>query len=127
MTERASEVRTTPPEDLDAMFHALADPTRRAIVERVNQGPMSVSDLARPFALTLAAVLHHIKILESSGLIRTSKTGRTRQCEVNYSAIRTVEEWFRAQHRVWEGRLDRLGDIVGELDQDTYDQAEEKP
>ena len=94
---------------LDLMFQALADPTRRAMVERMTQGPASVSDLARPFAMSLAAVMQHLKVLEESGLVRTQKAGRVRTCRIDPSALRTAEDWIAERRTTWETRLDRLG------------------
>jgi DNA-binding transcriptional ArsR family regulator len=98
--------------DLDLMFQALADPTRRAMVERMTRGPASVSDLARPFAMTLAAVMQHLKVLEESGLVRTQKEGRVRTCRIDPSALRTAEGWIAERRTTWEKRLDRLGPLL---------------
>jgi DNA-binding transcriptional ArsR family regulator len=96
-------------ERLDAMFHALSDPTRRALVDRMIAGPASVSDLALPFAMSLAAVLQHLRVLELSGLVRTSKEGRVRVCRIEPTALRTVEDWIAQRRSTWDTRLDRLG------------------
>ncbi|TFD76182.1 ArsR family transcriptional regulator [Cryobacterium sp. Sr8] len=96
------------------MFQALADPTRRAMVDRMTRGPASVSDLARPFAMTLAAVMQHLKVLEQSGLVRTQKEGRVRTCRIDPVALRTAEDWIAKRRTTWESRLDRLGALLDE-------------
>jgi len=98
----------------DRVFHALADPTRRAIVERLTRGPASVSDLARPLPVSLAAVIQHLQVLEASGLVRSEKVGRVRTCRVEAAGLRMVEDWIRRQRAAWEGYLDRLGDYLAE-------------
>lgn len=98
--------------DLDEVFHALADPTRRAIVERLSRGPASVSDLARPFDMSLAAVVQHVQVLEASGLVRTEKVGRVRTCRIEPRALRGAEQWISKRRTTWERRLDRLGDVL---------------
>lgn len=99
---------------LDAVLHALAEPNRRAMVERLSRGPLAVSDLAAPFALTLAAVVQHVQVLERSGLIRTQKVGRVRTCQLVPTALDVVDKWV-AQRRVqWSRKLDRLGAILDE-------------
>lgn len=99
---------------LDLVFQALADPTRRAMVERMTKGPASVSDLARPFAMTLAAVMQHLKVLEESGLVRTQKEGRVRTCTIEPDALRTAEDWIADRRTSWETNLDRLGALLDE-------------
>jgi len=99
--------------DLDRVFHALADPGRRVMVERLSAGPASVSELARPLAMSLAAVLQHVQVLEASGLVRTRKTGRTRTCSIDPVALRSAESWIAERRTLWERRLDRLGDYLG--------------
>ena len=100
---------------LDQVFHALADPSRRAMVERLSRGPASVSELAKPFAMSLAAVVQHVQVLESSGLVRTEKVGRVRTCSIEPAALRTAEHWISERRTVWERRLDRLGAYLAEL------------
>ena len=100
--------------DLNLMFQALADPTRRAMVDRMTRGPASVSDLARPFAMTLAAVMQHLRVLEESGLVRTQKEGRVRTCRIDPAALRTAEDWIAERRTTWESRLDRLGALLDE-------------
>lgn len=99
-------------EVLDQVFHAIADPTRRAMVERLTRGPASVSELARPLPMSLAAVLQHLQVLEASGLVRSEKVGRVRTCRLETAGLRTAEDWLRGQRTSWEGRLDRLGDFL---------------
>ena len=90
---------------LDLTFQALADPTRRAIVERLGRGPASVSDLAQPFAMSLPGVVQHLKILEASGLVRSEKQGRVRTCRVDAEALSLAEQWIPERRRLWQGRL----------------------
>jgi DNA-binding transcriptional ArsR family regulator len=97
------------PVPLDALFHALADPTRRALVDRLTRGPASVSALAQPLAMSLPAVLQHLQVLEASGLVCTEKVGRVRTCRLEPAALRTAEQWITARRTQWERRLDRLG------------------
>jgi DNA-binding transcriptional ArsR family regulator len=99
---------------LDRVFHALADPTRRLMVERLCRGPASVSELARPFAMSLAAVVQHLQVLEASGLVRSEKVGRVRTCHVESVGLRTAEQWIIERRTSWERRLDRLGDYLAE-------------
>jgi DNA-binding transcriptional ArsR family regulator len=100
---------------LDRVFHALSDPTRRAVLDRLTQGPASVSELAAPFETTLAAIVQHVQVLEASGLISTEKVGRTRTCSVSGEAIAGVEQWLSARRAVWEARLDRMEAYVLKL------------
>ncbi len=101
---------------LDDLFQALADPARRAIMERLSLGPASVSELARPLPMSLPSVMQHIGILEMAGLLRSRKNGRTRICAFEPQALQTAEQWMRARQREWEQRLDRLGDYLNTLD-----------
>lgn len=100
--------------DLDRVFQALADPGRRVMVERLSRGPASVSELGRPLAMSLAAVVQHVQVLEASGLIRSQKVGRTRTCSINSPALRSAEMWISDRRTSWEHRLDRLGDYLAE-------------
>ncbi len=103
---------------LDLVFQALADPTRRAMVERLTLGPASVSALAGPLAMSLPAVMQHLQVLEASGLVRSQKTGRVRTCRVEPAALRTAEQWISERRAGWERRLDRLGEyLAGHPDQ----------
>lgn len=99
---------------IDQVFHALAEPTRRAMVERLSHGPMSVSDLAKPFGITLAAVMQHLSVLEQSGLIQTQKIGRVRTCRIEPAGFGLVEQWLTQRRSLWERRLDRLGALLEE-------------
>ncbi len=99
---------------LDLMFQALSDPSRRVIVERLSRGPASVSELARPLAMSLPAVVQHLQVLEASGLIRSEKHGRVRTCRIEPTALRMAEQWITERREEWERRLDRLGDYLAE-------------
>ena len=98
--------------DIDAIFHALGDPTRRAIMERLGRGPVSVSQLAEPLKITLAAVVQHLQILEESGLVATEKVGRVRTCRIEPSGLTAAGQWISDRRTIWERRLDRLGDLL---------------
>lgn len=99
---------------LDLLFQALGDPTRRAIVQRLTRGPASVSDLARPLSMSLPAVVQHLQVLETSGLVRSEKVGRVRTCHIEPAALRKAEQWISARRATWERRLDRLGEYLAE-------------
>ena len=99
---------------LDRLFQALADPTRRAMVDRLSRGPASVGELARPLAMSLPAVIQHLQVLEASGLVRSEKIGRVRTCRVEPAALRTAEQWIAERRASWERRLDRLGEYLAE-------------
>lgn len=101
-------------QSLDQVFHALADPTRRAIVERLIRGQAPVSELARPLAMSLAAVVQHVQVLEQSGIIVTRKSGRVRTCRIEPEALRVAETWIAQRRSIWEQRLDRLGELLAE-------------
>jgi DNA-binding transcriptional ArsR family regulator len=100
------------PPSLDLVFHALADPGRRLMVERLSRGPASVSELAKPLTMSLPAVVQHLQVLEGSGLVISEKVGRVRTCRLNPLALRTAEEWIVERRAGWERRLDRLGDFL---------------
>ncbi len=100
---------------LDLAFQALADPTRRAMVERLTRSPASVSDLARPLAMSLPAVMQHLAVLEGSGLVVSEKIGRVRMCRIEPRALSLAEQWINARRTEWERRLDRLGDYLENL------------
>jgi DNA-binding transcriptional ArsR family regulator len=102
------------PEPVDRVFHALADPSRRLIVERLSEGPASVSELAEPLPMSLPAVLQHLQVLEGSGLVRSEKLGRVRTCRIEPAALRPLERWIGERRASWERRLDRLGDYLSE-------------
>jgi DNA-binding transcriptional ArsR family regulator len=103
-------------DSLDRMFHALADPTRRRVLEQLTRGTASVSELARPLKMSLPSVLQHLQILEESGLIRSEKVGRVRTCRIDPKALARAEHWLSRQRAVWERRLDRLGAYLAEQD-----------
>ncbi len=100
--------------EIDLLFQALADPSRRAMVNRLTYGPASVSELARPLAMSLPAVVQHLRLLETSGLVRTEKLGRVRTCSIEPAALRTAEGWIAGRRTAWEQRLDRLGEFLAE-------------
>jgi DNA-binding transcriptional ArsR family regulator len=102
------------PATIDALFAALADPTRRVMVERLSRGPASVSELAKPLAMSLPAVIQHLQVLETSGLVTSQKIGRIRTCRIEPKALRTAEDWISALRATWERRLDRLGDFLAD-------------
>lgn len=99
---------------VDRVFHALGDPTRRAILERVSQGPVSVSSLAKPLRITVAATVQHVQVLEKSGLVHTTKIGRVRTCRMEPKGLSVVEQWINERRSLWERRFDRLGDLLAE-------------
>jgi DNA-binding transcriptional ArsR family regulator len=101
---------------LDLTFQALADPTRRVMVERLATGPASVSELARPLDMTLSAVVQHLAVLEASGLVRSEKVGRIRTCRIEHKVLRAAERWIVERRASWERRLDRLGDYLAETE-----------
>jgi DNA-binding transcriptional ArsR family regulator len=104
------------PAPLDLMFHALADPARRTMVERLSRGPASVSQLAQPLAMTLTAVVQHLRVLEECGLVRSQKVGRVRTCRIEQKALSMAEKWIAERRNAWERNLDRLGDYLAEED-----------
>jgi DNA-binding transcriptional ArsR family regulator len=104
--------------NIDRVFHALGDPTRRAIVERLSEGPLSVSRLAKPLEITVAAVVQHLQVLEKSGLVHTEKVGRVRTCRMESSGLSVAEQWIDERRSLWEKRLDRLGQFLAESDED---------
>jgi DNA-binding transcriptional ArsR family regulator len=109
LTQRAS---------INRVFHALGDPTRRAIVEKLSEGPISVTKLAVPLDITLAAVIQHLQILEKSGLVHTEKVGRVRTCRIETKGLTVAEKWIEDRRLLWEKRLDRLGDLLAEPEEE---------
>jgi DNA-binding transcriptional ArsR family regulator len=97
---------------LDRVFQALADPSRRAMVERLSRGPASVSELAQPLAMSLPAVMQHLQVLETSGLVRSEKVGRVRTCRIEPVPLQSAEQWISDRKSGWERRLDRLGNYL---------------
>lgn len=106
------------PAPLDLAFQALADPTRRVMVERLSQGPASVSELARPLDMTLSAVVQHLAVLEASGLVRSQKVGRVRTCRIEPQMFTAAERWLGERRASWERRFDRLGAFLAEAEAD---------
>jgi DNA-binding transcriptional ArsR family regulator len=104
--------------DIDRVFHALGDPTRRAILDRLSERPLSVSGLAGPLSISLTAVAQHLQVLEATGFVRTRKIGRVRSCEVEPAGFLAVERWIADHRATWARRLDRLGELLDEPDQD---------
>jgi len=100
---------------LDRLFQALADPTRRAVVERLGRGPVATSDLARPFAMALPSFLQHLEVLERAGLVSSTKKGRVRTYRLTPQPLEVAENWMTTQRRLWEGRLDRFDEYVRTL------------
>ncbi len=99
---------------VDDVFRALGDSTRRDLVERLSGGPATVSQLAQPLAMSLSAVLQHLAVLESCGLVRSEKVGRSRTCRLEPLGLHLAEDWFAGQRAAWERRLDRLGDVLAD-------------
>jgi DNA-binding transcriptional ArsR family regulator len=100
--------------DVGRVFHALCDPTRRQMVERLCNGPLSVSRLAEPLAITLTAVVQHLQVLEECGLVHTEKLGRVRTCRIEAAGFAALEKWIKDRRSLWERRLDRLGELLEE-------------
>lgn len=111
---------------LDRLFHALADPTRRRIVERLSRGPASVSELSRPLSMSLPAVVQHLQVLEGSGLVRSEKVGRVRTCRIEPVALEAAERWISERKATWERRLDRLGELLAEAPEEPVDDPAER-
>ncbi|HWG17097.1 MAG TPA: metalloregulator ArsR/SmtB family transcription factor [Acidobacteriaceae bacterium] len=105
---------TPPMPNIDRVFHALGDATRRALMERLSDGPMSVSKLAEPFAMSLAAVVQHLQVLEEAGLVQTQKAGRVRTCRIEPAGVDAATGWLKARRSRWEQRLDFLGQLLEE-------------
>jgi DNA-binding transcriptional ArsR family regulator len=103
--------------DIDRLFHALGDPTRRAILDRLTESPMSVSRLAEPLEITVTAVAQHLQILEEVGLVHTEKLGRVRTCRIEAAGFRALEQWIQDHRTAWERKLDRLGQFLKEEDE----------
>jgi DNA-binding transcriptional ArsR family regulator len=97
---------------IEVVFHALSDANRRAMIDRLLDGPASVTELARPLAISLPAVVQHLHVLEASGVVRSEKVGRVRTCEIEPLALSTAERWISERRAMWEARLDRLGEFL---------------
>lgn len=102
--------------NIDRLFHALGDPTRRAMLDRLTQGPMSVSALADPLGITLTAVAQHLQILEECALVHTEKLGRVRTCRIEPTGFDALEQWVKDHRNLWERRLGRLGTLLEEAE-----------
>lgn len=105
-------------DQLSGIFQALADPTRRAVLGRLSEGPASVSDLAKPFEMALPSFMKHVRFLEGSGLIRTRKEGRVRTCEIDRRQFAVAETWLSEQRALWDGRADRLEQFVTRIQEE---------
>jgi DNA-binding transcriptional ArsR family regulator len=110
---------------LDVVFQALADPSRRNMVERLSRGPASVSDLAQPLEMSLPAVMQHLQVLETSGLVRSEKTGRVRMCRIDPKALEIAEGWFAKRRAAWERRFDRLEAFL--VEENAQDAKQSRP
>jgi DNA-binding transcriptional ArsR family regulator len=102
--------------DVNRVFHALGDATRRQMIERLGAEPVSVSELAKPLGISLAAVVQHLQVLEECALVRTEKVGRTRMCRVEPAGLAVVEKWIRDRRSSWERKFDRLGELLAAQD-----------
>jgi len=109
---------------IDRIFRALGDPTRRAMIEKLGAAPISVSRLAEPFGITLAAVVQHIQILEECGLVQTEKHGRVRTCRIQPAGLQVAAQWIAERKSPWELRLDKLGELLAEPEQNPAEDAE---
>lgn len=107
----------SPKVDIDRVFHALGNPTRRAIVDMLSERPLSVSRLAAPLDITLTAVVQHLQVLEESGLVHTEKLGRVRTCRIETAGFTALQQWIGEHRSLWERRLDRLGELLAETDE----------
>ena len=105
-------------QQVDRVFQALGDPARRAIIDRLSRGPASVSELAAPFAMSLAAVAQHVQVLELSGIITSAKLGRVRTCQLAPDGLAAAERWIQERRALWERRLDRLNALLDEDDEE---------
>jgi len=111
------------PVPVDRVLQALADPTRRRMVEVLSRGPVSVSELARPFDMTLSAIVQHLAVLEASGEVRSEKVGRVRTCRIEAAALDTAEQWVRQRRAEWERRFDRLDEFLARTANDPTKQT----
>lgn len=100
---------------LDAIFHALSDPTRRAVVHRLGAGPATVSELSEPFDMALPSFMKHMRVLEESGLVSSSKSGRVRTCTLKRDKFTAAERWFEQQRALWSSRYDNLDHLLEQL------------
>jgi DNA-binding transcriptional ArsR family regulator len=112
--------QSTPGEPpIDVVFHALSDANRRAMIDRLLDGPASVSELAQPLSISLPAVVQHLHVLEAGGVVRSHKVGRVRTCEIEPLALSTAERWISERRATWEARLDRLGEFLARATDDS--------
>ena len=111
LSQMLNQTLAPPP---DRAFHALGDPTRMAMVERLSRGPASVSELARPLHMSLSAVVQHLAVLEGSGIVSSRKAGRVRTCRIEPAGLRAVEDWVAQRRAMWEASFDRLADYLAE-------------
>jgi DNA-binding transcriptional ArsR family regulator len=100
--------------DVNRVFHALSDATRRQMIERLSEGPVSVSELAKPLGVSLAAVVQHLQVLEECSLVRSQKVGRTRLCRMEPAGLRAVESWITERRTSWERKFDHLGHLLAD-------------
>jgi DNA-binding transcriptional ArsR family regulator len=115
-------------ERLDLVFHALADRGRRSMLERLSHGSASVSELAGPLPMSLAAVVQHVQVLEAAGVVRTEKVGRVRRCELDVAAFAEVDRWIAGRRAMWSRAFDRLGEVLAEaVPTSTPPPQEERP
>lgn len=114
MLQYLSEPLTAGTPPIDVVFHALSDANRRAMIDRLLDGPASVSELGRPLGISLPAVVQHLHVLEAGGVVRSHKVGRVRTCEIEPRALSTAERWISDRRAMWEARLDRLGEFLAE-------------
>lgn len=110
--------------ELNRLFKALADPARRAMLERLSRGQAPVSELAKPLPMSLPAALQHLGVLEDAGLVRSEKVGRVRMCSIEPGTLSLAEQWINARRVEWERRLDRLGNYLANLAEEGADDAE---
>ncbi|MBU6493048.1 MAG: ArsR family transcriptional regulator [Burkholderiales bacterium] len=106
---------------LDVVFHALADPTRRAVIQRLGRGPATVSELAEPFDMALPSFMKHVRVLEGTGLIRSRKIGRIRTCTLEREKLAAAERWFEEQRAIWAMRYDNLDNLLEKLQGEGYE------
>lgn len=114
------------PPSVDVVFHALSDANRRAMIDRLLDGPASVSELAKPLSISLPAVVQHLHVLERSGVVRSRKSGRVRTCEIEPIALSQAERWISERRAMWETRLDRLGKFLAEQDDEPAPRGQSK-
>jgi DNA-binding transcriptional ArsR family regulator len=114
MLQYSSEQPAVGMPPIDVVFHALSDANRRAMIDRLLDGPASVSELGRPLGISLPAVVQHLHVLEAGGVVRSHKVGRVRTCEIEPRALSTAERWISERRATWEARLDRLGGYLAE-------------